>query len=254
MRYTSVGALLVGMAVAVGVVLSGSGTASAAELLKAALENQTKAVTVRGTTTVTVTDPPPGTPAKITMTFYGEGNKARFEFAQGASITDGQRIVVLNKATKVATLMPLPAGAGGMPDAAKEMAANVLKAVTEAGGKDKVTPVPTATIGGVARPGFKVARVDILGRKCDVTYWLDTDQKLPLRFEMTNAGPPAMTNTTDFAYGEKLDPKLFDLTIPAGYKQEELKLPSVPNAPGVPDLPPRPTPVPATPAPPPQKP
>lgn len=249
---TACGVVVVLALAGVGLVVSGGAT-SAAEVLKAALENQAKAVTVRGTTTVTVTDPPPGTPAKTTMTFYGEGNKARFEFEQAVSMTDGKRIVVLNKATKVATSMPLPSGPGGMPDFAKEMAANVLKSISAAGGKDKVTPVAAATIGGAARPGFKVTGLEYFGQKCDVTYWLDAEQKLPLRFEMTKTGPPAATNTTDLVYGEKLDPKLFDLTVPADYKQEELKLPAVPNAPGVPNLPPR-TPVPATPAPPPPKP
>lgn len=222
MRYASVGGLVACLAVAAGV-MWGGGKADAAGQLKAALENQAKAKTVRGTITITVANPPPGTPGRTVLKFYGEGSKARMEDGPFVTVSDGTRRVVFDHAAKVARFSPVKDAKESI-DFAKAMAANVGKIVDSAGGKDKVMPAAEATIGGEARPGLKVAGAVLPGddEKVDVTIWLDRKRNVPLRIEYKSTGPIKGTNVSDYVYDENLDPKLFDMTPPVGYKVETL--------------------------------
>jgi outer membrane lipoprotein-sorting protein len=75
---------------------------------------------------------------------------------------------------------------------------------------------------------YRVKGLKFGGQTVDVTYTVDAKRELPVKVEMTFAGGPlAMTQTLDYlGFDEELDPKLFDLSVPEGYRREELKLPA----------------------------
>lgn len=221
MRYATMCGVLVAIGVAVGT-LTGGGEAQAS-LLKA-LENQAEAKSVTRTNTFVDDKPAPNAPAKRLTKFYGEGAKSRDESDSCITVSDGTKTVRLDTTKKVATtILPAP-GEKLTPDFVKLMAANVKQVLESPAGKDKVTKVPAVEIGGKSRTGYKVVGFEHLGRKLDITYWLDAERQLPLRSEMKCDGPTPWTSTSDYVYGEALDPKLFSMDIPKDYTQQHVIL------------------------------
>ncbi len=242
MRVTGIGGLVA--ATVVAATLLGTGhRADATELLKEALDNQAKAKSFRAVIKTTLAAPPPGMPATPEQRMFVDATAGatRIEMGDTFVITDGKQLVMFDAKAKVARTLDLAKGMPEMPKGTAEFAQKMRDALD---GKAEVTPVPDAEIGGKARPGFKLSGVSLPGGlpgglTGDVTYWLDTDKKLPLRYEMVISKPLAITTTMDYlAFDEKIDPKLFDMAIPEGYKQEELKLPAAPRE--VPKLAPAP--------------
>lgn len=75
--------------------------------------------------------------------------------------------------------------------------------------------------------GYRITKMTIDDNAmADVTYYVDPKRNLPVRVEKTTSGgrlPAAMTSHIDYlGFDEDLDPKLFDLTPPAGYKVEAI--------------------------------
>jgi len=221
MRYATICGVVVAIGVAVGT-LAGGGEARAS--LLEALKNQAEAKSVIRTNTFVDDKPAPGAPAKRVTKFYGEGAKSRAESDSCIAVTDGTKTVSLDAVKKVATtILPAP-GEKLTPDFVKLMAANVKQVLESPAGKDKVVKVPAVEIGGKSRPGYKVVGFEHLGRKLDITYWLDAERQLPLRSEMKCDGPTPWTSTSDYVYGEALDPKLFSIDIPEGYTRQAVIL------------------------------
>lgn len=230
MRGMSVGGLAAGLAVAVGVMWGGGRTTAASELLKA-LDNQAKAKSFRAVVKTTLADPPAGAKPSPDQRVFYQGEKTRMEMGDLTVVGDGAtgELLMLDARAKVAHAGT--ADVVGRTDLAKGVTAGVRKVLDAQGDKDKATPVPAVEIGGKKRSGFKVSGVPFgPGQTADVVFYLDDERRLPLRYELTVSGPVKMTSVMEFlAYDEELDPKLFSLDVPAGYKQEELKLPAAPT-------------------------
>jgi outer membrane lipoprotein-sorting protein len=229
MRVTGIGGLVA--ATVVAATLLGTGhRADATELLKAALDNQAKVTTWQAVVTTKFTgERPPGVPETFVAKISWDGARMRQESDANTIISDGKRVVLLDPKAKTASFMPMTDQA--RRDDVKQMTDGIRKVIDSTQGKGKVTPVVAAVIGGKERPGFKVEGVDLMVGPTAVTYWLDEERKLILRMEMSIAGPPAMTATSDYTYNPDLDPKLFDMTVPDGYAERKLELPPMPPAP-----------------------
>lgn len=217
-------ALLVAVGVGVGL-LSGGGSAQAS--LLEALGNQAKAKSFCAVTKTTLVAPPPGMPAIPEQKLFSQQGNTRLESGDMVIVTSDKRAVVFDTKAKTARTLDY---AKGMPQPPKGFLEGAQRVSDAIAGKAKVTAVSMDNIGGKMRLGFKVSEVTFApGQTGDVTYWLDEEKKLPLRLETVFLKPLAITTTTDFlAFDEQLDPKLFDMTIPADYKQEEFKMPMVP--------------------------
>ncbi len=221
-RGMSIGGLAACLAAAV---TWGGKPAAANELLAEALANQQKAKSFRAVVKAKLANPPAGMTPMPEQKLYGQGGKMRIETSDTVSVSDGKRLVMFDTKAKVARTADLPAEPSDM---AKGVMAGVQKVIDAQDGKGAVQPVPAVAIGGVERPGFRVVGVSFApGQTAEVTYYLDEQRKLPLRYEFVLDKPFKMTATTDYlAFDEELDPELFSLNIPAGYKREELKIPA----------------------------
>ncbi len=93
-------------------------------------------------------------------------------------------------------------------------------------------------------PGKKIDGKEVLGFAVKVvgeeaTLWADARTRLPLRIEAEQKGEQGKTITSvldDFIFDRELDPKLFSMEPPAGYKVDTLGVAELPPPPADPKL------------------
>ena len=221
MRGISVGGLAACLAVAV---TWGGGRADAAEALRTALDNQSKAKSFRAVIRTVVGG---NGAAPTEQKLFGQGDKVRIEMGDTITVADGaaQKMIMLDTKAKVARTADwlYPKGVGGHPD----LPESVKKLLAKEGAED----LGERFLDGRQVHGYRLKGLPLGEQKADVTYFVDGKRGLPARLEMSVVGlPMALTTTTDYlGFDEELDPKLFTLDIPDGYKREELKLPAAPK-------------------------
>ncbi|MFO0847022.1 MAG: hypothetical protein U0871_00475 [Gemmataceae bacterium] len=188
--------------------------------LKLAVENQEKAKTFRAVTRTTFVNPPPGTPPMPESRMYGQGAKLRIEIGTDAvTVGDGEakKLVVLDHKNKIARTMST--------EVPGEMATAITKWVKRMLAKDGAEDLGESFLDGRKVHGYRFTKMKIDDTAtADVTYYVDPKRNLPVRVDMAMTGgplPAGMTSRIDYlGFDEELDPKLFDLTPPAGYKVE----------------------------------
>lgn len=228
MRYAGATGLVAAASVAVGLLWAGSGTAQAS--LRKAIENQEKAKTFRAVTRVTFVNPPPGTPPMPESRMYGQGAKLRIEVGTDAvTVGDGEakKLLILDHKNKIARTMST--------EVPGEMATAVAKWVKRMLDKEGAEDLGESFLDGRKVHGYRFTKMKIDDNAtADVTYYVDPKRNLPVRVEMAMAGgplPAGLTSRIDYlGFDEELDPKLFDLTPPAGYKVEAIDPSKLPGA------------------------
>ena len=220
-RFGSAATVAAGLLVAAGVLWLGSAPASAAFVK--AIENVEKAKSMRA---VIVTEAAPE--MKFEMKMFVQGDAARSEMDMGKDM--GSFVVIVDaKKREMLQLFPRT------KTAIRTDLAEVEKK-TEAVAKDvgkltglltdlkgaKVAALPDETVDGRKLKVFAVKghRLEELKGTADVTVWIDPKTELPHRYRMEmQIGDVKTTAVTTFlGFNEDLDPKLFDTTIPEGYK------------------------------------
>lgn len=188
-----------------------------------ALENQEKVGSYRAVVRTKTPNPPAGTSKEAEQKLYAQGTKFRMEYgdtfaviAIGDSAT--KKMVALFPQNQTAQVMRLDASE---PEMQKAMTA-ALKTILDRG--DGVEDLGDKALNGRKAHGYRVKGLKAGDATVDVTYWVDPKRDLPVRFEtITRGGAEPRTQTIDYLeFDEELDPKLFDQTIPPGYKVEEV--------------------------------
>ena len=193
--------------------------------LLVALDNQEKVKSFRAVIRTTIVDPPAGMPALPEQRMFFQGDRVRIEAGDTVSVGDAGRVILFDHKAKTAQTATV-AGVG-QSNLGKGVTDGVRKALA-ARGEGTAVAVPAVEVRGKKRPGFRVDGVSFgPGQTADVTYYIDEERELPLRWEFAMKGPVKVTAVGEYlAFDEELDPKLFSLDIPDGYKVEELKLPA----------------------------
>lgn len=188
---------------------------SAAADFRRAIENQEKAKSYRAVVHTTLPDGKKPADRKL----YAQTDKVRVEIGDLTLIGDGkaQKLVILDAKAKTAKTMLVPCEDLGIPSVGD----SVKKLLARNGAEE----LGETFLDGRKVRGYRAKGLDLSGGKADVTYWIDGTKDLPVRLEIVVTGGPApMTQVFDYlGFDEELDPKLFDQTIPPGYKVEEVK-------------------------------
>ena len=223
MKYASMGCLLAALGVGLGL-FSGGGKVRASELLLKSIDNQLGAKSWRAT--ITFSDRGAELPAMPTQTMFYQDGKMRTEAGNMVTVTDGKRVVLLDAKAKTARTLEV---GDELAEMKKSVEAGARKLRDALAGHGKIKPVPPASIGDKLCPGYRVEGVDFgNGITTDMTYWIDAETKLPVRLVQTAKKPIAFTATTEYLeFNKELDPKLFDMSIPAGYQVEKLEMPDL---------------------------
>ena len=193
--------------------------------LLVALDNQEKVKSFRAVIKTTLVDPPAGMPAMPEQRMFQQGGRVRIEAGDTVSVGDAGRVVLFDHKAKTAKTATV---AGVMKSDPVKGVTDGVRKMLAARGDGTAVAVPAVEVRGKKRPGFRVDGVCFgPGQTADVTYYIDEERALPLRWEIAMTGPVKVTAVGEYlAFDEELDPKLFSLDIPAGYAVEELKLPA----------------------------
>jgi outer membrane lipoprotein-sorting protein len=192
-------------------------------LFRRAMDDAEKAKSFRAVVHMTMANAPAGTPKAIEQKLFGQGDKMRVEFGDTmVSVADAtaKKMLILNTKAKTAQTMPLNGAPG---DLQKGVTAAVKKVLDR---KEGVEDLGEKFLGGRKTHVYRVKELSLGGMKADVTYWIDAKRDLPVRLEMKTAGPVTMTQSIDYlGFNEELDPKLFEMTVPKGYKVVDKPVP-----------------------------
>lgn len=154
----------------------------------------------------------------------------RFEQPDGTySITDfaARKAVLVDPAKKSAQVFEGLNPPGGLPDRSLY---DLFRSIAE----KPIRSVPPRLIAGKEAPGFVVpnpmpAPTGLKLPESQTTAWIDPRTRLPLRIETVTKQDGATTTEimSIIAFDRPLDPALFDLTPPEGYKVEYLGTPAL---------------------------
>ena len=235
MRYTSVGALLVGVAVAAGVV--GTGESVQGRPLLRAVENQEKAKSYRSVRRVTIPDSP--IQEGDTKIYYSDGRCRIDGVAGDFTVADSatKKMVYCDPHAKTVHIYPI-SGVGSKHAATSD---EVRKAIA----KKEVKDLGVRVVDGRRLRAYRVDQPADQpgGIPTRTTYWLDAKRDLLVRSESVGPSPEFLVPTGEpplkpgdfvpqkklkpfvrtevveyLGFDEDLDPALFDTTPPAGYK------------------------------------
>lgn len=184
-------------------------------VFRAAMDAAEKAKSFRAVVRTTMANPLPGMPPIPEQRIYGQGDKVRIEMGHVTGVGDAKKLITLDARAKTAETTNTPKQGNGIPA--------VAEAVGKLLAKDGADDLGERFLDGRKTRAYRVKGLDFGVGKADVTYWVDGKRDLPVRFEIAVGGPVAMTQTIDYlGFDEELDPKLFDMTIPEGYKVEAI--------------------------------
>ena len=196
---------------------------SPAAIFNAAIENAEKAQSLRAVITTSAGD------MKMEMKQYVQGDKTRIEMDMGPQmgsfvvIADGSQKKMLQLFHKTRTVKWLSFDdAEGAKKMAKDVA-GVSGLLSGLKGK-KVESLPDETVDGRKLKVFTMKGHELkeFGGTADLTAWIDprTVRVVRLRNEMKRDGMTVVSLMDVLGWNEELDPALFKLEVPAGYKLE----------------------------------
>jgi outer membrane lipoprotein-sorting protein len=223
MRYASFGTA-VAAAVAIGVVLWSPGRTTAG-MFDRAMENAGKASTMRAKITTTAAG------MKFEMKMYGKDDRFRTEMDMGKDL--GAFVIIVDGTQKKGLQLTTPAKTAKWLDlskldekekAAEKDAAGLAHLFADLKGKE-VKNLPDETVDGRKLKVFTVKGHKMPGSKgeADVTVWIDPKTELPVKcqMELTAGEVKALAVMEILGWNEDLDDALFELKIPAGYREEK---------------------------------
>lgn len=201
------------------------GSPSPANELNLAINKAAAASSVRAESKTTFAQG--GIKGDMTMKTWSEGNLVRIEMEeQGiATIADGKTRKGILVNSKMKTYSPLDLAKLANEGQAKD-AESVVKSLELL--KDKpIDATEEEVLDGVKTRVYtlKGIKLESLKMTMDCKLWVDRKTNLPVRQEATmkNDTMTVLTVTRFLGYDEKLDPKLFRMDPPEGYKEMDFK-------------------------------
>ncbi len=194
-------------------------TATPALALDEVVDNFVKARSARYDAVATMT----GQPTQRMKVYYLEPRHSRQELEGGhINIVDWQagKMVGLNPDTKTATVfnfvnLPAESKAGLQTNQFDVLRLSLQEAVADPNAK--VESLGEKELDGRTVVGFRFRQP-----VQPMTLWADPETKLPVRIEMTMAGPPQMQIVmSNYEFNVELDESLFSTEIPEGYNVVE---------------------------------